>query len=315
MSIDYEAVLYWKERTLQLLLALDKARDLLDEDEDPQHLFQTIVEVLKEQFRSDACAIIVLAETSDDVDFVANIGFSADEYETLCREALNRTGTGKVSTSKWAHTLGIQVILQDFPLAGLVLARQSEPFSVEEMGLLSIGASQIDSAVIQARLIAKLTQRNRELEAIYQIDRLRDETPTETTLIGGLAGIAFQRFNAELTIIILGDANSGRHVLRSRVESGISQDLLDAIHVRASDISIPQVIPSPDELSDVALLAAPFIVSGERLGAIVIGRRGTFTISDHRLLYAMVSQMDTAVAKNRDLNRRLLSSEGNANAQ
>src|SRR5215204_3503553 len=145
MAIDYEAVLYWKERTLRLLLALDKARDLLEEDEDPQRMFQMIVEVLQEQFHADACAIVVVTETSDDVDYTANIGFRADEYEALCREAMNRTGTGQVTTANWAHTLGIQVILRDFPLAGLVLARQTEQFTVAEMGLLSIGESQIDS--------------------------------------------------------------------------------------------------------------------------------------------------------------------------
>lgn len=315
MSIDYEGALYWKERALQLILALDTVRDSLEDDEDPQRMFQTIAEVMKAQFKADACAVAVIAETTDDLEYAVNLGFRHDEYEALCREALNRKGTGAVTTPNWPHTLGIQVILTDYPLAGLVLARQSEPFTVEETGLLVMAESQIDSAVIQARTIAKLIQRNRELEAIYQIDRLRDETQNETALISGFAGIAFQRFNADLAVIIVGDARSGRHVMRSRLEHGMSEELLDALHVRASEIEIPQCITAPESLADLTLLAAPFIVSGERLGAIIVGRRKRFTVGDHRLLYAMTSQMDTAIAQARIWSRRLASHESEFHAE
>jgi adenylate cyclase len=44
------------------------------------------------------------------------------------------------------------------------------------------------------------------------------------------------------------------------------------------------------------LLAAPFIVSDDRLGAVVVGRQTAFSLADNRLMHAVISQMDSAIA-------------------
>src|SRR5690348_280764 len=116
MAIDYERALFWKERTLQLVLALDKVRDSFDEDDDPHGMFNAIIALLQDQFQADACAIALAEETSDALDYVASVGISVDDATPLCLEAMNRPGTGPVTTAHWPHTLGIQVILKYFPL-------------------------------------------------------------------------------------------------------------------------------------------------------------------------------------------------------
>jgi hypothetical protein len=305
MAIDLEHALFWKERTLQLVLALDKVRDSFDDDENPQSMFDTIVALLQDQFNADACAIALADETSDSIDYVAAVGFAPNEAEPLCVEALNRPGTGQVASDYWPYSLGIQVILKHFPLAGLVLARRSRPFTVEEVGLLSIAESQIDSAVIQARTIGKLLQRNRELEAIYQIDRLRDDISTESDLIAGFTAVLLDRFAADQCIMLLNDERLGEFIVRGLVDDqNLDSFALNAIRATAADIQIPQIIPSPIGFEDGNLLAAPFLVGGERLGAAVVGRKTAFTIADHRLLYAMMSQMDSAIAHIRALEQR-----------
>ena len=50
---------------------------------------------------------------------------------------------------------------------------------------------------------------------------------------------------------------------------------------------------------NLTLLAGPLVVSGERLGGIVIGRRGRFRASEQRLLMVMAAQMDSAIAYSR----------------
>jgi adenylate cyclase len=47
------------------------------------------------------------------------------------------------------------------------------------------------------------------------------------------------------------------------------------------------------------LLGAPFIVERVRLGAVVVGRETPFTFADHRLINAMMSQMDSAIVYSR----------------
>lgn len=304
MAIDYEHALFWKDRTLQLLLAIDQIRDSYEDDEDQQGMFSTLVKLMREQFRADACSIALISETSEEIETLAADGMTEDQARTLCLEASRRSGSAPVTTTDWPHTLAIQIILKHFPLGGLVLARSSEAFTVEEVGLLTFAESQIDSAIVQARTVWKLIERNRELEAIYQIDRLRDQLHREPDLIAGFTTLLLERFGSELCLLLLTDRSSGELVVRGVVNNpAISASALDDIRVSASGLQIPQVIPAPENFPHPCLLAAPLIVLGERLGAVVVGRDMPYTVGDHRLLYAMMSQMDTAIAHSRKLER------------
>src|SRR5262245_52068171 len=153
-----------KERELQLVLELDRVRDSFEDEDDPQLMFNGIVSLLKAQFEADACAIILLAETSDDIECIAAVGVSENTATELCQQAMNLEAPSPLDTSRWPHTLGIPVILGDYPLGGLVLARTKHQFDNNEKALLTTAESQIDSAIIQARMVWKLLQRNRELE-------------------------------------------------------------------------------------------------------------------------------------------------------
>jgi len=179
MSTDFQRALIQKERELQLVMALDRVRDALHDDEDPQGMFDAIAAYLKEEFQADACGLMLVAETSDDIESIAAVGMPQAIAVELCRKAMEHEDISNVADAPWLHTVGVQIFLDDFPMGGLVLARSSEPFHGEEIVLLSLVESQVDSAVVQARMVWKLRQRNRELEAIYEIDRLRDRTSSE----------------------------------------------------------------------------------------------------------------------------------------
>ncbi len=299
-----------KERELLLVLALDHARDSLEDDGDPHQMFVAIAHLLKGHLKADAAAVMLVAETSDDVETVAAVGLPEDTASDLCREAMKLEHPGQVRTTLWPHTLGVQVILDEegYPLGGIFLGRRSSPFEPSEISLLNLAESQIDSAVIQARTIWKLSQRNRELEAIYHIDRLRDDTATESDLISGFATILLDYFKADLCMVILSHVDSGELVVRGVVDKhDLPATALEAIRDLTTDIRIPQVIPTPANIDSLTLLAAPFIVGGVRHGAVVIGRKTPFSIADHRLLFAMTSQMDSAVVHartNQQLNLR-----------
>src|SRR5690606_33551540 len=64
-------------------------------------------------------------------------------------------------------------------------------------------------------------------------------------------------------------------------------------------IQVPQVISTPAGIEQLMLLAAPFLVAGVRLGAVVVGRKIPFTMADQRLIYAMMTQMDSAIVQSR----------------
>jgi adenylate cyclase len=290
------------DRELQLIFALDRARDTLHDNDDPQPMFEAIVALLKEQFKAEGCAIMLVAETSDDVEMLAFNGLDEPSALVVCQNAIDNHQLRPVLGNPWTYTLGSQIFLDDYPMGAFVLGRSESPFTDEELKLLQVAESQLDSAVVQARMVWKLNQRECELAAIYEIDRLRDKTQSEADLISGFSAVLLDQFKADLCLVMLAHSDSGDMLLRGIIDRYDLSDVnLSAIRESASTITIPQVIPTPGAIPELRLLAAPLIVDGTRYGAVVVGRKPAFSVGDHRLLHAMMSQMDSAVVHSRAL--------------
>jgi len=290
------------KRQLNLLQALDHARDELEDDEDPRSMFYHIVRIIQKAFAADAAATTILKDDDQEIPLVAAAGIPHDMAVNLCKEAQEYAEPTPVSSSVWEHTLGVRIYFEKTRqvMGGLFIGRKSTPFTEEDIRLLKVAESQIDSSIIQARTIWKLANRNRELEAIFQLDRLSDDRPDETTLISSFSKILVEQFHSTLCMVAVSDMDSGAMVLRSLVDkvplpSGAVEQIIDNL----DDLQTPQVMPTPAGISDLQLLAAPLIVSGVRMGAVIVGRSTLFSIEDHRLIYALMSQMDTAIAKSR----------------
>lgn len=292
-----------KQRQLNLILELDKARDAPEVMDDPTYMFRAIANLLKRTFNADACAIMLVDEASDEVESIVAFGVPDDMAIDLCRQAMSFKKSSPLKTSLWANTLGLQIVLQDgqYPLGSFFLASKHDAFTEEDTELLNIAESQIDSAIVQARLVWKLAHRNIELEAIYQIDRMRDDNPDENDLIHNFTLLLSDHFKAELCMLLLTHVDSGEMVVRGIVDKHeLPGTVLEAIHHLTTDIRSPQIIPTPPGLKErLNLLAAPFIVGGTRLGTAIVGRKAPFTIGENRLLFAMVSQMDSAIVHSR----------------
>ena len=101
-------------------------------------------------------------------------------------------------------------------------------------------------------------------------------------------------------MIILSHADSGELIVRGIVDQkSLPPAALDAISLTVNDLEAVTAIPSPPDFDNFNLLAAPLIVEHVRLGGIIVGRERRFRASEHRLLNAMVDQMDSAVAYSR----------------
>jgi adenylate cyclase len=285
-----------RDRQLKLLLELDKARDSLQENTEPEAMFQALTRILKNHFRADACAIMLVEENNQTVELVISQGMAEDQAVYHGYQAIQMKKPDALPEISSTHTLGIQIALEKRVLGSIILTRQEQPFDQIERSLLLVAESQLDSAVIQARMIWKLAQRNRELEAIYQIDRMRDTPTTEGELINKFTSALEEYFRAEVCMVIVGHIDSGEMVLRAMVDRyGVPIEALDVIRASVEQIHMPQILSTPTGLDQLRLMAAPFIVAEERLGAVVVGRRRPFTSGDQRLIYAMMTQMDSAI--------------------
>ncbi len=287
-------------RQLKLLLALDAARDAQQVESDPDSIFNAIMLLLKSHFEADACAILIQPDDTKTVESLVFSGIDTDEALQLCREAINLHLPGPLSHSGFA--LGMRIVHDesDSLLGGLLIARHGRPFSDQDTEMLAVAESQIDSAIIQVRTLWQLVQRKTELEAIYHIDRLRDSTTDEMTLINDFSQLLIDYFSTELCIIFVNHIDSGETVLRGVIDRhNLPAGTLETIQAMADTIDNIHEMPLPP----LQVMAAPLVVSGVRLGTVVIGRSSAYSISDHSLIHAMVTQMDSALAHIRTIQQ------------
>lgn len=291
-----------KDKQLDLLIAMDAARDSVDEDSDPMMMFRHIVRLLKVYFDADAACVLLVDVKTGETELVAATGMPQDMAIDLAREAMDFEDPKVLSSSAWKHSLGLRIFIdrEKIVAGGIVLTRDSSPFTEGLPELLKLAESQIDSAVVQARTMWRLAERNRELEAIYQIDRLRDDATDEETLYLSFTKLLLKHFQANYCQIVLGDTETGTMQTRTLInDAKISEIGLAKIPDLTRDIQTVTLIPTPQTFGTIQLIAAPFIVSGQRLGSVVVGRDNIFAIRDTRLMLAMTSQMDSAIAKSR----------------
>ena len=291
-----------KQLQLDLLIAMDAARDGVDEDSDPMMMFRHIVRLLRVYFEADASSVLLVDVKTGETELIAAVGMPQDMGMTLAGDAMDFVTPQPLPESAWKHTLGLRIYIdrEKTVAGGIVLARDSKAFEQDSVDLLKLAESQIDSAVVQARTMWRLAERNRELEAIYQIDRLRDDATDEDTLFMSFGKLLIKQFEGTFCQIILADKETRALETRCLInDHPLSDAALNQTIELTRDIQTTTIMPVPAEFGEIYLLAAPFIISGRRLGAVIVGRRREFAIRDTRLMVAMTSQMDSAIAKAR----------------
>lgn len=282
---------------LKLLLAIDQLRDRMDRDEDIPALFEAIARLLKDYFHADASAILITDTNTQSAEMVISVGMPQDLAQRLCDEAMHYSKPQPLTASAWEYSLGLRILIdrERQVYGSLVLVRDDQPFDETEQHLLELAETQIDSAITQTRRLWELQDRNQELEAIYQIDRLRDDAIDDHLLFKDFTLRLTEYFHAASLLWVY----QSQHAIETFSQTGATRIIIEPYEQRL--IQLTQTIQQVQTLSaveefDYELIAAPLIVSGKRLGAVVLARHQAFRTSDHRLLGAIVSQMDSAIA-------------------
>lgn len=304
MTDNSQAQLNLKSRQIELFLAIDEVRDKVTDGDAPNIMYMRLLKLLMDRFHTHASAMVVLSESDNAIENSVAIGLETDKSIEICTPLLDNTETAavqRIEVEGWAHAVGVRVKLSPHePLGAIVLMQQDNayPFTDEDLEVLRLAEQQIDSSIIQARRIWQLAQRKRELDAIYKLDKMRDERADEGELVTAFIQIIMEQFQSELCIMFLSHPDSGELTTRGMVDkAGLRPDHYAQIAESVERIVELQIIESPKP--DLNLLACPFIVNDMRLGAVVVGRRLPFSQGDKRLLVAMSSQMDSAVVYSR----------------
>lgn len=173
--------------------------------------------------------------------------------------------------------------------------------------LLAALESQVDSAIVQALILRDLRLRNRELETVYRIDRIRDTSETLDEMLERILTELTSVLQAEMGVIFLYNEQLKELELKMLDETGrkvLAQRELDILR-RAADEAIEAthavVVPAADHPHLREILCEPLFLNRSIIGvfAVVNKHEGRpFDAEDRRLLHAIVSQSDTAIFEN-----------------
>jgi adenylate cyclase len=324
MSKENEGDKSQEARELEIIVALDRIRDTVT---DPRQLLTSIAQVVAGRLGADLCLLSVVDETTGEPELRAvddRLGvfgkLPRPALDQAIRQALSLETTSTLEVDPDLRRAGLHYLLaaplwagaEESPLGTLLLLNSERPFDEATRRLLDAAASQADSAIVQARQLVQMQERNRQLEAIYQVDRIRDTTNDVQALLSSIASVTTNTLNADLGLICLLDEETEHLELKAvddrlgvfgQVES-YAWHLAAEQAVALDDVTFLESSPALRAKNIHQLLAAPLNVAGEQLGALVMVRVGApFGPADRDLLWAVVSQTDSAIVHARTFRR------------
>ena len=301
-----------KERELEIILAIDRIRDGTTE---MQKLLSSIVQVVTHYLDADLCLMNLVREESGELELKV-VDDRRGIFGQLSRDALWKAaeqGTAIDHVSILDDTFGLHqqgvnhflaapLVIGGERLGSLLLLNKQRGFDQDDIDLLEAVVSQTDSAVVHARTYRQLQQRNKELETIYRIDRIRDSGLEFQPMLNVALNELCQVITAEVGFIMLFDETGQQLELKASTESDIfaiaeyyrlvqetaNESLWKArlINRRDLDPRIRSIICIPLILRDT-IIGIFGAINGPNLRA--------FDNEDELLLTAIASQMDTAI--------------------
>lgn len=330
---DLERQLQLKQKELDIVLAIDGIRDSAS---GPMAMLSGIMNVVAERFRADLCLLYLIDPETKALELkIVNehnkgwLQLHTALLEDAAQKALTLEGLAIWSAqdvlppevlAEIPATLQLVLIpicleCQNLPLGLLLLTRATAPFSDDDVALLEVAESQIDSAVIQAYTYHELEQRNKELETIYQFDRIRDQHLPFDEMLDVVLQELCKVIQAEMGFVMLYNPQGERLEMRAITHEDLLRDthyyrLINQLANEA--MASGELVCNQNETrARCAVMCIPLILQDEIIGVFGALHRDpqrAFTSDDRRLLRAIVSQMDTAILESmekRNLRRVL----------
>jgi len=313
--------LHRRMRELEAIYQVDRIRDVAVE---PRSMLSAIINVVVEELGADLGLASWVDEETGAIELKAiddRVGVFRRLERTVVQQLMKQAtalegvsfmeSSPELQTQGLPHLLAAPLTMDGQPLGALVLLKKEDGFGQADVDLLEAVATQADSAVVQARVHQRLQQRNRELEAIYQVDRIRDTTTDTQELLSSIANMVTSSLEADLCLMSLIDEESGAMELKAiddrlGVFGQLERDLVQQVVERSAALERPSLLEeSALRRSGMGhLLAGPLVVGGKRLGSLLLlSSHRRFGPADVRLLEAVVSQADSAVVHARTHGR------------
>jgi adenylate cyclase len=322
-----EAELMLKQRELDLTFAIDQVRDTMPE---PGAMLANIVNALIDEMKADLCMLVLVNRETGEIELKAfnNRSKQLKDLEQVITRELAEKAVRLNSVTIWHANQVLPPALQkssleklqlaampiimgeDERLGAILLARFRIPFSQDEVRLLKTAENQIDSAIIQGYAYHELQQRVKELETIYRIDHIRDQSLPFDEMLNVVLQEVCQVIDAEMGYVMLYDRAGQELELRASTHADLFK-VADHYQVveKLSNQSLQQaelICRNDMENTLRSIICIPLILRNQIIGVLGVVRAYSpqgFTSTDCRLLSAIGSQMDTAIFENLEQHR------------
>ncbi len=307
-----------REHELDLIFAIDYIRDTKPE---PSEMMQALVNALAQHIDTSFCLICLVDRETGILtsEAVSDRNGQLGQLKSDVLRELDERTKGTLDVTLWnddevpaalraqypatmIHVAVIPIFLKGERLGILLFSRSEKFFDQNDVELIKIAESQVDSAVIQCYEYHTLQQRNKELETIYRIDKIRDQHILFDDMLKAVLLELHQIIQAEAGFIMLYSQAEQRLELRASTDNYMY--VLAPHHerlVQVADESLSQakMIWYNDLGTDLqSIICIPLILDDAIIGVLGVvnrdDRRG-FTSEDRRLLHAIACQIDTAI--------------------
>lgn len=316
-----------EQRKLNLIMAMDRIRDSRQE---PSAMLGAVVNLIAEEFNAGISLLVLIDRDTGELELKA-VNDRGRSFGRLNPEALRELARRALKTDSVAVWEGVEVCeafgLEDADvcrlhlavvpiimgvrvrLGALFIARLDQVFSADEIDLLQVAESQVDSTVIQGFDYVELDLRNRELETIYRVDRIRDENLGFDEMLNAVLEEIRGVIQAEMGYIMLYDHFADELELRAFSHDDLFKvsayyDVIDAAAHEAMERA-HLIFHNDLEGLLTSVMAIPLILRNEILGVFGVANAGgrEFDERERRLLIAIASQMDTAIFESLEQRR------------
>ena len=315
-----QAQLAVQSKQIDLMLTIDRIRDEAGEEGE---LVTAAASSISTAIGAEVC-LLCLIDPDDQQIGVRVLLDRLGTFEQAGEETLRRAVEGAIALPAtqqleidetlrargWQHGLAAPLRVGRERLGALLLFNQARAFGEIDDRLLKAACSQLDSALLHARTVHDLQQERHEIQTIYRIDRIRDQgLPFDEMLDAVLAELC-RTIPSESGYILLFDS-SGRQL---ELKAATDHDLLNVVdHYQivyaAAREAIEQAKPIARSLTTGrirSLICIPLILNEHVIGVIgVLNRheRAAFTRADRQLLWAIGSQIDTAIFERLEIQK------------
>jgi len=312
-----------KQKELDLIMAIDEIRDTVSE---PAAMLTSIANLLTDRLEADLCLMFLLDRETGEAELKAVSDRSqrlGPLQQAITRELAEQAiGLDQVTIWKGHKKLdplvdvpenlqlaAVPILMgTEERLGALLLARSQVPFGPNDVQLLKTAEDQIDSAVIQGYLHDKHQLAVKEVETIYQIDRIRDQGLPLDEMLNKVIQTLIAKINAEMGFIMLYDRTGKQLEMRATTHQDLFQTwrYYEIIEQVVNESLQQAKLLCRNNLGDAvhSVMCLPLILNEQIIGVLgVVNRYGPhgFTAADCRLLNAIGSQIDTAIYERREI--------------